>query len=58
MVRHFKTRLQAKKYKAQQIKKGVWGARELTIRKKLKGQLNRKAKPFIVASYIEWLNLY
>jgi|TARA_R110000744_G_scaffold156744_2_gene272463 hypothetical protein len=57
MVRHFKTRLQAKKYKADQIKKGV-SARSLVIRKKLKGHLNRKAKPFIVSSEMEWLNLY
>ena len=34
MVRHFKTRLQAKKYKANQIKKGKWGAKNLKIRKK------------------------
>jgi hypothetical protein len=57
MVRHFKTRLQAKKYKADQIKKGV-SSRSLVIRKKLKGHLNRKAKPFIVSSEMEWLNLY
>tara|TARA_R110000824_G_scaffold25139_2_gene87860 strand:- start:299 stop:475 length:177 start_codon:yes stop_codon:yes gene_type:complete len=58
MVRHFKTRLQAKKYKAEQIKKRVWGAQTLTIRKKVKGQLNRKAKPFTVSTYLEWVNLY
>ena len=53
MVRHFETKYKAKKFLAS--KTYDYG---LTIYRKKKGHLNRGNKPFVVCTYIEWLNLY
>lgn len=52
MVRHFETKKKAKDFKEQKNNS------TLNIYKKLKGHKNRIKKPFVVCSYIEWLNLY
>ncbi len=52
MVRHFSTKKKANKFKDEQ--NNVC----LRIFKKLKGHKNRKQKPFVVCSEMEWLNLY
>lgn len=52
MVRHFENRSKAKKFKEEK------NSSVLKIFKKLKGHKNRNKKPFVVCSYIEWLNLY
>ena len=53
MVRHFETKAKAKKFKESLPNYSL-----VKIFKKLKGHKNRKAKPFVVCTYIEWLNLY
>ena len=55
MVRHFETKAKAKKFIEGERKKHKTGLR---IYKKKKGHLNRVKKPFVVASEIQWLNLY
>lgn len=52
MVKHFESRAKARKYKDNQNNS------VLNTYKKLKGHKNRVKKPFVVCSYIEWLNLY
>jgi hypothetical protein len=52
MVRHFTSKKEAINYMAKQNKT------DLHIYRKLKGHLNRIKKPFVVCSYIEWVNLY
>ena len=53
MVRHFETKSAAKDY----LKSKPF-SESLSIYKKLKGHKNRAKKPFVVCTYIEWLNLY
>lgn len=52
MARHFETKKEAQKFHTEQRNSnlGIW--------KKIKGHKNRIKKPFVVCSYIEWLNLY
>ena len=51
MVRHFETRKKAIEYKDQKNNS------VLRLYKKLKGHKNRVKKPFVICSYIEWINL-
>jgi len=56
MVRHFKSKKDAKKFlKEKQEKENNF---TLHIFKKLKGHKNRTKKPFVVCTGFEWLNLY
>ena len=50
-MRHFATKSQAKKWRDT-------NKPNCKIFKKLKGHKNRIKKPFVVGSYMEWLNLY
>jgi hypothetical protein len=52
MVRHFATKKEAVKFWKEK------GSDSLHIFKKIKGIKNRIAKPFVVCTEFEWLNLY
>jgi len=54
-MRHFKTRKEANKFKDEKNKNFSSGVK---VFKKIKGMKNRIKKPFLVGSYIEWLNQY
>ena len=51
-MRHFETKKQAKEF----IEKS--NSSSFKIFKKKKGHKNRIKKPFVVGSFMEWLNLY